>query len=303
MLEYFVHISHTLAIDLPGCGGSKFAPATWGAYTTSSLATLVSIIIRQHLEDGQDVILIGHSMGCALAATLATKGGLLADICVGLVAICPKAETTEKEKKTLKSAVRLGDFGFDLFRLYDRWGGVNSKSVNRFIGSNAAPNVRKLQLNFNKESRTPVWRRMAKGMNVPTAEQWLGVSCPIYLIAGAEDRICPESELDKIYGWITNQQAIQSDQTSMETAVQGKGVIKRCVIPNAGHSVIYESHHIVNGLVNDFLSHHIDEVLSLAWQLSFLKEDKWLLKNLEKWNKIQAVSPRIGRSPFRAMKV
>ena len=88
-------------------------------------------------------------------------------------------------------------------------------------------------------------------------------------------------------------------------------VVKKCIIPNAGHSVMYESPNVLCGLVGEFMSKHVNELLSLGWQLLHLKEDKWLLKNLEKWSRIQSVSPRIVRkvdgrppqpSPFRAMK-
>lgn len=231
---------------------------------------------------------------------MATKGGLLYEDCAGLVAICPKAELSDQEKKKLATALKLGDVGFDIFRVIDRWGGIESKSVRRFVGAQAAESVKKMQLLFNKQSRTPVWRRMTKGMCLPNPQQWTNISCPVYLLGAAEDKVCPVSELEKIHDWLTHRDIYKNRGTNMGI---GSPAVKRCVIPNAGHSVIYESQHVVNGLVNDFLSHHVDEVLSLAWQLSFLKEDKWLLKNLEKWSKIQSVSPRIGRSPFRAMKV
>ncbi|KAF8455829.1 Alpha/Beta hydrolase protein [Terfezia claveryi] len=299
LLEYFVHISHTLAIDLPGCGGSKFAPHDWQAYTTESLCKLISVIVRQHVQEGQKVVLIGHSYGSALAATLATKGGFLYEECAGLVAICPKAELADQEKKKLATALKLGNVGFDILRMIDRWGGIESKSVSRFVGTQAPVSVKQMQLLFNKQSRTPVWRRMVKGMTFPTLEQWTAITCPVYLLGAAEDMVCPVSELDKIHDWLMHRRDHKHEGASGQAE---SPAVKRCVIPNAGHSVIFESHHIVNGLVNDFLSHHVDEALSLAWQLSFLKEDKWLLKNLEKWSRIQAVSPRIGRSPFRAMK-
>ncbi|KAF8462525.1 Alpha/Beta hydrolase protein [Kalaharituber pfeilii] len=300
MLEYFVHISHTLAIDLPGCGGSEFGPSDWKAYTTESLCKLISVIVQQHLQEGQKIVLIGHSMGCGLAATLATRGGLLHDACVGLVAICPKADMSDRERSKLSTALKLGNIGFDIFRLIDRWGGIDSKSVTRFVGKQASLNVKEMQLTFNKQSRTPVWRRMAKGLTLPTRAQWADIDCPVYLLAGSEDAVTPPSELEKIYHWLTERHS--EGQRIEEGMAPKQAVIKRCVIPGAGHSVIYESQHVVNGLVNDFLSHHVDEVLNLAWQLNVLKEDKWMLKNMEKWMKIQSVSPRVGKSQLRAMK-
>lgn len=303
LLDYFVHISHTLAIDLPGCGDSKFGPRDWHAYTTESLCKLIAVIVEQHRQGDQKVVLIGHSMGAALAATLATNGGLLHRECAGVVAICPKAELEDQEKRKLAAAVRLGDVGFDFLRLIDGWGGIDSNSVSRFVGAHAPTSVKKMQLLFNRQSRTPVWRRMAKGMQLPTPEQWANIDCPVYLLGAAEDTVSPVSELDKIYGWLSNRGGAPENEGAADQRTAPAPVVKRCVVPNAGHSVILESHHVVNGLVNDFLSHHVDEVLSLAWQLSFLKEDKWLLKNLEKWSKIRSVSPRIQQTPFRAMKV
>lgn len=281
---------------MPGCGGSIFGPRDWQAYTTESLCKLIAVIVEQHLQEGQKVVLIGHSMGATLAATLASSEGLLHRECVGVVAICPKAELEDQEKRKLAVALKLGDVGFDFFRLIDRWGGIDSNSVSRFVGAHAPPHVKKMQLLFNKQSRTPVWRRMAKGMQLPTPEEWAKIDCPVYLLGAVEDTVSPVSELDKIYAWLSNRAVLNEGTGAVP-------IVKRCVVPNAGHSVIYESHHVVNGLVNDFLSHHVDEVLNLAWQLNFLKEDKWLLKNLEKWSKIRSVSPRIQQTPFCAMKV
>ncbi|RPB16705.1 alpha/beta-hydrolase [Morchella conica CCBAS932] len=319
LIEYFVHISHTLAIDLPGCGpDSEFAPKDWDAYTTPSLAAVIAGVVNGKLEEGQQVILIGHSMGCSLAATLATKGGLLADKCVGLIAICPKATVTEKERKAMATAVSLPEVLFNVFRAYDRRGGISSKSVNRFVGSNASEQVRKLQLRFNKQSRTPVWRRMVSGFQLPTEEDWSLIKCPIYLLGAAEDQVTTTKEVDLIHSWFSpaNKKVTLPDSGSGNSSSSGecKAVVKKCIIPGAGHGVMYETPHVLNGLIGEFISKHINEILSMGWQLSYLKEDKWLLKNLEKWTKTQSVSPRIVgftadaprgklvQSPFRAMK-
>ncbi|PWW79170.1 alpha/beta-hydrolase [Tuber magnatum] len=328
LLEFFVHISHTLAIDLPGCGpSSEFSPKDWDAYTTSRLVEIIAEVVSQRLEDGQQVVLIGHSMGCSLAVTLIAKGGLLADKCAGLVAICPKATVSEKEQKTLKTALALPEFVFNLFRIYDRRGGIVSNSVTRFVGSNSTEKVGKLQLRFNQESRTPVWRRMASGIRLPTEEEWTSVECPTYLLAASEDKVCTTREVDLIHSWFDPAKRSGSvSTTSMGGSADGipssspspspartRPVVKKCIIPDAGHGVMYETPQVVSGLIGEFLSGYVTEVLSLGWQLLYLKEDKWLLKNLEKWTRIQSVSPRIGgyiddsrgpyvRSPFRAMK-
>ncbi|KAA8911821.1 Alpha/Beta hydrolase protein [Sphaerosporella brunnea] len=316
MIDYFVHFAHVLAIDLPGCGASEFAPKDWEAYTTPALCSLIANIVERYRTEGRKVVLVGHSMGCALEAMLVTKGGLMEEICVGFVAICPKATMTEKEAKSLATAVNLPEFAFNLFRLYDRRGGVNSKSVTRFVGKKASDDVRKAQLRYNEESRTPVWRRMVTGLKLPTKQQWLAIKVPILLLGATEDKVTTVAEVDMVHSWFDptkKPESIVSDDSGRteDTSDRPTAVVKKCVIPDAGHGVMYESPNVVNGLVGEFLSKHVDEVLSLGWQLLYLKEDKWLLKNLEKWNRIQSVSPRIVKkvpggklalSPFRGMK-
>lgn len=318
LLDYFVHISHVLAIDLPGCGGSKFAPKDWPAYTTSALCAVVHKVVEKYREENQQVIVIGHSMGCALSATLVSKGGLLEDVAAGFVAISPKATVTEKEAKQVASVASLPEFMFDMFRRLDRRGGTKSKSVARFVGKSASEGVKRLQLRFNEGSRTPVWLRMVHGIRLPTREQWTSIRIPILLLGAIEDKVTTIQELDEIHSWFDpskNPPSVSSERSDDESDMSGSPTtphVKKCIVPGAGHAVIYEAHQVVCGLIGDFLSKHVDEVMSLGWQLSYLKEDKWMLKNLKKWESIQSVSPRItGRAkgsqgakatPFRAMK-
>lgn len=316
-----MHVSHVLAIDLPGCGASKFSPKDWEAYTTPALCSLIAKIVEQYREERQQVVVVGHSMGCALAATLVSKGGLMEHIAVGFVAISPKAVVTEKDAKNIASVTSLPEFAFDLFRMWDRHGGTKSKSVARFVGKNASESVRRHQLRFNQESRTPVWLRMVSGLRLPSREQWQAIKCPILLLGAIEDKVTTIEELDTIHAWFDPTKRKASVASSVdaddESDMSGGPVaqhVKKCIVPGAGHALIYEAHQLVCGLMGEFLSRHVDEVLSLGWQLSYLKEDKWMLKNLKKWESIQSVSPRITRkasekrgravkvSPFRAMK-
>lgn len=266
-------------------------------------------------------------MGCSLAVTLAARGGLLADKCVGLIAVCPKAIATEKERKTLATAVAIPEVIFNILRVCDRRGGASSKSVSRFVGSNASRQARKLQLRFNEQSRTPVWRRMVSGAKLPTEEEWTTVKCPIYLLGAAEDKVTTAKEVDLIHSWFHpsnktfssdsgdgDSSSSESAPSEFKTSSEFRVVVKKCIIPSAGHGVMYESPQVLSGLIGEFISKHINEILSMGWQLSYLKEDKWLLKNLEKWTRTQSVSPRIAgfvadkprgefvESPFRAMK-
>jgi pimeloyl-ACP methyl ester carboxylesterase/protein-tyrosine phosphatase len=207
------NLADTLAIDLPGCGMSSFEPKDWKAYTTGALAALLASVIDAHRdhEAGQGVVLIAHSMGCSLSALLASKtsphASLISDHIFGLVAICPQAEPPdEKHAKAAKWVTSIPAPIFDLMRKYDRRGGINSKSVLRMAGQNAENETKRLQLRFNKQSRTPVWQRMAYGALVdvtdksglPGEEVWKGLKLPVFLIAGEADAITPWDNVRKI---------------------------------------------------------------------------------------------------------
>ncbi|RQM07692.1 hypothetical protein DH86_00001708 [Scytalidium sp. 3C] len=216
LLTSLVNIASCLSVDLPGCGLSTFKPTSWDAYTTEALAELLAVVIETYRdkESGQNVILIGHSMGCSLAAMVASKTSpkvySLADHTVGLVAICPRAEPpSEKETATFRKLLYIPTPIFDLWRAWDRRGGPESVSVRRFVGPDADDISKRLQDRFNSQSRTPVWRRMAAGSlpvyedgkprgGLPGKEVWGGLDVPVFLVVGESDNITKPAEVEKI---------------------------------------------------------------------------------------------------------
>lgn len=200
-------------MDLPGCGVSEFAPTDWDAYTNGALVELLAEIIDTYRdkEARQGVVLIGHSMGCSLSARLAAPGSSkIADHVMGLVAICPPAgPPTEAQVNTFRKLLWIPTPIFDLWRKWDARGGPESASVKRFVGSEADLESKRSQFRFNRQSRTPVWRRMAWGSlpvyenGVPKGgiagrEIWASLQIPVFLIAGGKDHITPPKEIDKI---------------------------------------------------------------------------------------------------------
>ncbi|KAF2029527.1 hypothetical protein EK21DRAFT_67602 [Setomelanomma holmii] len=184
------NLASCLAIDLPGCGLSSFQPKVWTAYASDALVQLLATVIEAHraVEEGQQVVLVGHSMGCSLAALLASPTSphahLIADHVAGLIAICPKAEPpTQEQAKKLQQAASVPPFIFDLFRRWDRRGGTESASVLRMTGWEAEEETKKLQLRFNKQSRTPTWS---------------GLQIPVFLLGGEADHVTPAFNLEKI---------------------------------------------------------------------------------------------------------
>lgn len=210
------NLASCLAIDLPGCGRSSFAPTAWEAYTTEALVQLLAVVIEAHRDrdGGQQVILVGHSMGCSLAAMLASSTSpyahLVSTHVSGLIAICPMADPpTEKQTRHLHKLTTLPGFLFDLIRLWDRRGGLNSASVTRMAGYDADEETKRLQLRYNRQSRSKVWQRMARGMcpdystgsphgGLPGQNVWAGLNLPVFLAAGAADLTTPAINVRRI---------------------------------------------------------------------------------------------------------
>jgi pimeloyl-ACP methyl ester carboxylesterase len=216
LLTSLVNLSSCLAIDLPGCGRSAYEITSWDAYTTDALVELLEVIIGEYREkeSGQNVVLIGHSMGASLAARLATRNPsyaiALSEHVVGLVAICPMAEPPSEEKvSTFRKLLWVPNSLFDLWRQWDRRGGTESESVRRFVGEDASQECKKMQYRFNMQSRTTVWRRMAAGTlptfengvprgGLPGRDVWAGLEVPVFLVGGEMDHITKPAELAKI---------------------------------------------------------------------------------------------------------
>ncbi|KAI4261298.1 MAG: hypothetical protein L6R42_003503, partial [Xanthoria sp. 1 TBL-2021] len=213
LLTSLVNVGPCLGIDLPGCGLSGFAPTTWNAYSQEALVELLAAAITESCQrsPGQGIVLIGHSMGCSLAATLASAHSPLKvnhiDV-LGLVAICPKAVPPTDHQLTLfRRLLSVPTPVFDLWRRWDRRGGPESASVARFVGPGADAETKKLQERFNTQSKSAVWRRMAWGLyfeqmhsnspggHIADLDVWARLSLPIFLIAGESDTITNPDEV------------------------------------------------------------------------------------------------------------
>lgn len=214
LLTSLSNVGSCFGIDLPGCGLSKFEPTNWDAYTVEALAELLAVAIEQQRDTDQDVILIGHSLGCSLSALLASStspiGTSLKEHIIGLIAVCPRASPpSSHETAVARRLLQIPGPIFDLWRYWDRRGGIESASVMRMVGNDADAETRDLQVRFNKQSRTPVWRRMAWGSlptykgdeaigGMPGEKVWAGVHMPILLVAGEADAVTKPVEIQKL---------------------------------------------------------------------------------------------------------
>ncbi|KAM0561519.1 hypothetical protein ACHAPJ_003402 [Fusarium lateritium] len=235
LLSSLVDEAPCLAIDYPGCGRSEFSVTSWEAYTTQALVELLEIIIEDYRDKdaGQRVVLISHSMGTALSALLANKKlahtTALAEYVVGLVAICPVSNPPSEYTTTwARRAMWIPGWLFNLWRAWDGWGGPESPSVKRFVGEGADEATRVLQYRFNKQSRTPVWRRMVNGAlptykdgkpigGLPTLDTWAGLDIPVYLIAGEKDNIVSPKDVNKIVKVLDPEKTLSESEGASET--------------------------------------------------------------------------------------
>ncbi|KKK27225.1 dual specificity phosphatase catalytic domain protein [Aspergillus rambellii] len=362
LLTSLSNVGPCFGIDLPGCGLSSFEPTSWDAYTVEALAELLATAIDQHRdkEAGQGVVLIAHSLGCSLSAMLTSSfsplGLSVKDHILGLVAVCPRASPpSPKEVASFRRLLNIPGPIFDLWRHWDRRGGLNSNSVNRLVGADADSDTRSLQVRYNRQSKTSVWRRMAWGTlpsysngkatgGLPGEDVWAGVQTPVLLVAGESDTVTKPAEIQQILGFFGDPSAhadespdgsntipdaasfeplapgspdtlandekcgIESQENEKEIASTGKPKrsVKTVILPApASHALLYDraTYRTLAGIIQDFLPQHVDQRLSLGWQLQYLNTSgKWDVKNLAKWKKVPPVSQRIANT-FVALKM
>ncbi|KAI1107187.1 hypothetical protein F4804DRAFT_219508 [Jackrogersella minutella] len=215
LLTSLVNSASCLAVDLPGCGLSQFAPTSWDAYTTDALTDLLETIIEGYREKDQGLVLVAHSMGTVIASRIANRQSTYylrpPSHVMGLIAICPvSGPSPPGAVRTIRTLLWLPEFIFNIWRAWDRRGGPDSASVKRFVGPGGDLEARQLQDRFNSQSRTPVFRRMAWGA-LPThyidgqpagglfgEPTWAGLDIPVYLIGGEHDTVTPPKEIEKI---------------------------------------------------------------------------------------------------------
>ncbi|OOO04174.1 Dual specificity protein phosphatase [Aspergillus oryzae] len=368
LLTSLSNVGPCFGIDLPGCGLSRFEPDSWDAYKVEALAELLATAIEGHRDKdaGQGVVLIAHSLGCSLSAMLASTtspaGPNLKKHILGLIAVCPRASPpSPKEVTSFRRLLHIPGPIFDLWRYWDRRGGLKSTSVNRLVGADADPDTRGLQVRYNKQSKTPVWRRMAWGTlptydgvdgtpvgGIPGETTWAGVRTPTLLVAGESDTVTKPAELQRILKFFggksskieessngsnivpdaskVNDQApapysrLAHDEefgvepqvnekeieNTSEKPLQAKRSVKTVILPApASHALLYDraTYRTLAGIIQDFLQQHVDNRLSLGWQLQYLNTSgKWDVKNLAKWKKVTPVSERISDT-FVALKM
>ncbi len=195
-----------------------------------ALAELISVDIRQQCSENlnQGVILIGHSMGCSLAASVASS--IQSVHVLALIGICPQVTPpSDGQVSKFEKLLLIPTPIFDIWRTWDRRGGPESASVARFVGPDADIEVKKLQQKFNAQSQTGVWRRMAWGAlpsrrgstperGLAGLDVWASLKIPIFLVGGEGDSITKTDQIVKIGKALGKVDRPQTGESTLEKA-------------------------------------------------------------------------------------
>lgn len=341
LLRSLNNTASCFGIDLPGCGLSDLLPTKFSAYAIEGLTDLIKVAVEEICrERGHgSVIFICHSMGCSIGATLTSSTTRSFNIPVrAMIAICPRVSPfTPKQSKKFRQFLSLPDLILNLIRLFDRIGGIESNSVCRFVGKEAGSDLKKLQLQYNKNFTTAAWKRIVMGIlpiydpdgkshgGLPGREIWANIQVPLLLIGGESDSVTPPQEIGIITAYLQNTTTSSSNSQSKDQShrcehhIEPSGktimtdsqslhqvIIRSTILPKpASHALMYDhaTYRTVAGVIEDFLERNVSEKLSLGWQLQHLTTTgKWDVKNLAKWERIIPVSGPIGGGIFRALK-
>lgn len=287
----FAHIGESIdqfcgivVIDLPGSGKSPPAKDK-SIYNPFRLVELINEVIEITCK-GSPFVMIGHSYGTTHCLRVAT--GRLKDQCLGVICISPPFHMPLSPY--LRTTLRYTPVTVfnTLFRSRDRVGGLYSPSVNRMVSTQASTFAREQQMRINLHSDSSVVLETIIRMQFYDPEIDFYPSCPVLVICASDDKVCPTSRSKELYETLKEHTAAEFYEIS-----------------NAGHAVLFERYEIISGVVSSFFADKVDERLSLSWQLRHLAsmDDKWSLKNEEKWKNLEPVSDFVGDTFFKGMKV
>ncbi|KAI9359699.1 Alpha/Beta hydrolase protein [Pilaira anomala] len=304
-IEYFSKTAHVLAIDLLGCGKSEVA-TDWESYKTESLVEDVKKLLLDRYQY-PETVMIAHSYGCAVASFVAASPEMKSTL-KALVLISPKEQIIEIQKRNQNKLRYIPDWLFNCARTADRKGGLYSKSVDRFLGTEEKnEEIRKSQLRWNLQSRTNVYKRFVRGAEFPTKSIYEKIKVGTLLIGGGQDTITPPSEMNVIRNHLLGLDPDDDEKWDSVKQSDNLRVPVPYVIPDVGHVPMVVHPELVNPVISDFLIKNCGlNTLSGAWQILHKTkgENKWDLKNYAKWASTPNITDGpIGPSLFRAMKV
>jgi pimeloyl-ACP methyl ester carboxylesterase len=168
-----------LAVDFLGHGQSSLGLSS-DSYKLGEVVNTLEDLIR--IFPHRQYTLICHSYGCIQGVSLANLSLPIA----ALVLIAPKADVTSRLVKQARILRWIPSFVLDIFRFFDKLGGVQSKSVCRMVASDAPDHIKRLQLAYNGATPSSVIRSMVLGMQLFGEKQYQAIKhMPVLLVCFA----------------------------------------------------------------------------------------------------------------------
>lgn len=328
-----------VSLDLPGFGNSrhKFKPdfaklsdispedqvkisnsigqMSDNDFTSDNIANIIVEFINQKIDPQKKIVLIGHSMGSHLSVRVIKK--LTQGRVEGLILLSPPKFVNDIDndtKQLKKNQQRKPIFSkwllnfpklVNIFRVWDKLEGLNSKSVLRQVGHIVTNSVHshtyiKLrQFRWNMDVDTNIVLKYAKGFQSCSNSDLITVinkfndnpfDTRVYektlLIAGDQDLVAPAKEIKNI-----NDMLSQAFQRKVAFTLE---------IKNAGHSLLLSKPEFISGKILNHIESKFPERLHLSpsWVLRVkadISGDKWGLKNELKWLRLDPISTNIIR--------
>lgn len=187
---------------------------SWSSYRTCSLVQDVASLLAS-FSTARSIVLIAHSYGCAIASYLAALPEWQ-PVLRGLILISPKESMTDSQKRGQKLIQWIPDWLMDRGRRADRQGGLNSKSVTRFLRpdtdvqhkrkwvssirkySSQAKCVNNRQLKWNLMSRTPVYKCFVTGLELPDQSTYAKIQTRVLMIGGTKVTYIQQRKVENV---------------------------------------------------------------------------------------------------------
>lgn len=326
LLQEFRNCSDIFTFDLPGFGLSKrpsrsseggihFSSLSefsiedqdklektsdalsWEDYKTDNIVNLIMTVLETKFPKRQ-IILIGHSMGTHISLQLAKKfpKGRVESL---ILLTPPKLSSVKPFDKLPIATKTFLNFSsyipkmFDWYRVLDRSGGFNSKSVNAYIFNEKNDNeddntFKKLtQYRWNLDTDSETFLKYLKGFQSVTEDEFRGIidnfnneegtTTRILIVGASNDLITPYQTCCDPMAQILKEAGIQ---------------YKYEIIDKANHSIFLDQPQILSGIVYDFVE-DLKLNISCTWVLqvkALISGDKWGLKNKQKWDQVVTLS-------------
>ena len=215
-----------LALDWVGHGHSELVDQDQHYHLDSMVQDVCDLIYRY--RKGQ-VLLVGHSMGCSLAVGVSNTLQNTAP----LLLLAPKVVFTEQDKSSMK-LLALPLVFFQLFRVLDKWGGIHSPSVKKYLGPQATVTMRQNQLNLNGSTHSLAIKKVLLNCQLANRQGYQACQAPIHVVGGAYDQVStPHVDLAQLKKWLT----LSEDDV---------------VIVPTGHSLMLEAPELINQSLKRF---------------------------------------------------